>query len=160
MAYTADAQRWRGPENYEPYRPPYMHHTPWHPGWIVLTILGFIFWWPVGLALLFFTIGSRKMGCWSQDRFEYKMQKMQNKMDRVRSRMEGFGFRGFNPPTSGNRAFDEYRQETLRRLADEQREFVEFLDRLRFAKDRAEFDQFMAERRSRPQQGPEPQPQG
>ena len=38
-------------------------------------------------------------------------------------------------PSSGNRAFDEYRSETLRRLEDEQREFKEFLERLRFAKD-------------------------
>ena len=50
-------------------------------------------------------------------------------------------------PSSGNRAFDEYRAETLRRLEEEQREFREFLDRLRQAKDKAEFDQFMAERR-------------
>ena len=48
---------------------------------------------------------------------------------------------------SGNAAFDEYRAETLRRLEDEQREFKDFLDRLRVAKDRAEFDQFMADRR-------------
>ena len=49
--------------------------------------------------------------------------------------------------SSGNRAFDEYRAETLRRLEEEQKEFGAFLDRLRFAKDKAEFDQFMAERR-------------
>ena len=54
-------------------------------------------------------------------------------------------------PSSGNRAFDEYRSETLRRLEEEQREFREFLDRLRFAKDKTEFDQFMAERRNRPE---------
>ena len=58
--------------------------------------------------------------------------------------------------SSGNRAFDEYRTETLRRLEEEQREFKEFLDRLRHAKDKAEFDQFMAERSRRPQS---PQPQ-
>ena len=52
--------------------------------------------------------------------------------------------------SSGNRAFDEYRTETLRRLEEEQREFREFLERLRLAKDKAEFDQFMAERRNRP----------
>jgi hypothetical protein len=149
MAYTADVHRWRGPQ-YEPYRPPHMLQTPWHPGWIILTILGFIFWWPVGLALLFFTIGSRKMGCWSQERFEYKMQKMQNKMDRVRSQMESFGFRGFSPPSSGNRAFDEYRMETLRRLEEEQVEFKNFLERLRQAKDKEEFDLFMAQHRQRP----------
>lgn len=48
--------------------------------------------------------------------------------------------------SSGNRAFDEYREETLRRLEEEQREFRDFLARLRMAKDKAEFDQFMAER--------------
>jgi hypothetical protein len=57
-------------------------------------------------------------------------------------------------PTSGNRAFDEYRAETLRRLEEEQKEFGSFLDRLRFAKDKAEFDQFMAECRQRPPQPP------
>jgi hypothetical protein len=52
------------------------------------------------------------------------------------------------PPASGNRAFDEYRVETLHRLEEEQREFRAFLDRLRMAKDKAEFDQFMSERRN------------
>jgi hypothetical protein len=53
------------------------------------------------------------------------------------------------PPSSGNRAFEEYRAEMLRRLEAEEREFREFLERARMAKDRAEFDQFMAERRAR-----------
>jgi len=39
----------------------------------------------------------------------------------------------------------------LKRLEDEQREFREFLERLRFAKDKTEFDAFMNERRSRPE---------
>jgi hypothetical protein len=46
-------------------------------------------------------------------------------------------------------AFDEYRRETLRRLEEEQKEFQEYLDRLRAAKDKSEFDQFMSERRGR-----------
>ena len=66
-------------------------------------------------------------------------------------RQRGGGDWWGTPPSSGNRAFDDYRTETLRRLEEEQREFKEFLERLRFAKDRAEFDQFMAERRNRPQ---------
>jgi hypothetical protein len=84
-----------------------------------VTILGFIIWWPIGLALLFFTLGSRKMGCWShQDRWQNKMERMQYKMERMRGRMERRGFSGFGfgPPSSGNRAFDEYRTETLQRL--------------------------------------------
>jgi hypothetical protein len=70
---------------------------------------------------------------------------------------------GWWRPSSGNHAFDEYRTETLRRLEDEQREFKEFLERLRFAKDKTEFDQFMAERRNRGNASdsnpPSPQPQ-
>jgi len=153
MAYTSDANRWRGPSE-EPYRRPRMFDTPWHPGWIAVTVLGFIIWWPIGLALLFFTLGSRKMACWSNydsDRWQNKMERMQYKVDRMRERMErrGFGF-GFGPPSSGNRAFDEYRAETLQRLEEEQREFKEFLARLRHAKDKEEFDQFMAQHRNRP----------
>jgi hypothetical protein len=62
------------------------------------------------------------------------------------------------PPSSGNRAFDEYRTETLKRLEEEQKEFAEFLERLRFAKDKSEFDQFMDERRNPPPQAPQEQP--
>jgi hypothetical protein len=148
MAYTADVHRWRGPAE-ESHRP-HLFENPWHPGWIALTVLGFIFWWPVGLALLFYTIGSRKMGCWTHsDRFENKMARMQDKMERMRGRMERRGF-PFGPPSSGNRAFDEYRVETLRRLEEEQTEFRDFLDRLRHAKDKEEFDAFMAQHRPRP----------
>ncbi|WP_407185581.1 DUF2852 domain-containing protein [Bradyrhizobium centrosematis] len=163
MAYTADVNRWRGPsDQYQQYERPRMLDTPWHPGWIAVTILGFIIWWPIGLALLFFTLGSRRMSCWShQDRWQNKMERMQYKMDRMRDRMErrGFGF-GFGPPSSGNRAFDEYRAETLQRLEEEQREFKDFLTRLRHAKDKEEFDQFMAQHRTRPPPPPTDQPQG
>ncbi|WP_027579744.1 DUF2852 domain-containing protein [Bradyrhizobium sp. Ai1a-2] len=165
MAYTADVNRWRGPVE-ESYRPR-MSESPWHPGWIAVTILGFIIWWPIGLALLFYTLGSRKMGCWShhdQDRWQNKMERMQYKMDRMRDRMErrGFGF-GFGPPSSGNRAFDEYRAETLQRLEEEQKEFKEFLSRLRHAKDKEEFDAFMNQHRTRPtppNEPPQQPPQG
>ena len=55
--------------------------------------------------------------------------------------MRRAGFR-----TSGNTAFDAYKAETLRRLEDEQQAFEAFLSRLREAKDKAEFDQFMDDR--------------
>lgn len=127
------------------------------PAWIAVLILSFMVWWPVGLMMLAFMIGSRRMcGRGYGSHFERKMERMQWKMDRMRGRMHGFGWGGpsrgfgFGPPPSGNHAFDEYRTETLRRLEDEQREFQEFLERLRFAKDKSEFDQFMSERRDRP----------
>jgi len=146
--YDHPRDRWHGP-GYG-YSSRFMH-----PGWIVLMILGFIFWWPVGLALLAFMIWSKGMGCGGGDRWHRKMERMEEKMGRMRERMGNFG--GFGPPSSGNHAFDEYRAETLRRLEEEQREFRDFLDRLRFAKDKAEFDQFMADRRNRPAGPPQPQ---
>src|ERR1700688_4250804 len=122
------------------------------PAWILLMILGFIVWWPLGLAALAFMIGSGRLGCWnhrSVGRWQDKMDRMQEKMDRGRGRMDSMGAAQDwwgQPRSSGNRAFDEYRTETLRRLEEEQREFRDFLDRLRHAKDKAEFDQFMSER--------------
>jgi hypothetical protein len=125
--------------------------------WIALIVAGFLIYWPLGLAILVFTIWSGRMGCGyhgGYDRWQHKMERMQRKMDWMRARMGGGAAWGRGPawgyPSSGNRAFDEYRTETLRRLEDEQREFREFLERLRMAKDKAEFDQFMAERRNRP----------
>lgn len=131
------------------------------PAWIALTVLGFMAWWPVGLAVLAFTIGSGRMGCGfhgGHDRWQHKMERMQAKMDWMRGKMGGApgGSPWGGPPSSGNRAFDDYRTETLRRLEDEQREFKDFLERLRFAKDKTEFDAFMAERRNRPAQDTPP----
>ena len=98
------------------------------------------------------------MGCGyhGHDRWQHKMERMQRKMDWMRTKMGGGagGAPWSYAPASGNRAFDEYRSETLRRLEDEQREFRYFLDRLRMAKDKAEFDQFMSERRDRPPEAP------
>jgi hypothetical protein len=124
------------------------------PAWIVLMILGFWFWWPLGLVALAFIIGSGRMSCWNyhgMDRWQRKMERLQDKMDRVRGKTSpGAGEWWGQPRSSGNHAFDEYRTQTLHRLEEEQREFRDFLDRLRHAKDKAEFDQFMADRRNRP----------
>jgi hypothetical protein len=138
------------------------------PAWIALSVLGFMAWWPIGLAVLAFSIGSGRMGCWHNQnsdrwgqpsgRWQSKMERMQEKMDRMRSKMDGSRYGWGSSPSSGNRAFDDYRTETLKRLEEEQREFKEYLERLRFAKDRAEFDQFMNERRNRPPEASPPPP--
>ncbi len=122
------------------------------PAWITLMVLGFVFWWPFGLAMLAFLIGSGRMGCWrNRERWQ---REFKDRVDDVTRRWGG----GDRYQSSGNWAFDEYRSETLKRLEEEQKEFREFLERLRHAKDKAEFDQFMADRRRR-DNGPAPQPQ-
>ena len=134
------------------------------PAWIALMILSFIVFWPIGLAMLVFLLWSGRMGCWKnggRGRWHYEGT----------DRGPEAWFRGWRRPrSSGNVAFDEYREETLRRLEEEQQEFHDFLRQLRQAKDKAEFDQFMADRRRRrtapdaPEgppmpEGPAPQPQ-
>ena len=119
------------------------------PAWIALLVLAFIVWWPLGLATLAFLIGSGRMACWKG----CGMSRWHHGAGNMRSA----GTWWQPQPTSGNRAFDEYRTETLQRLEEEQREFHDFLGRLRMAKDKAEFDQFMAERRNSANPGPQPQ---
>ncbi|RJE79472.1 DUF2852 domain-containing protein [Paracoccus sp. JM45] len=96
------------------------------PAWIAAMILGFIAFWPVGLALLTYMIWSKRMfGC---NKRSYTARAT------------------YAAPSTGNHAFDAYREQTLKRLEDEHNEFIGFLQKLREAKDKAEFDQFMESR--------------
>ncbi len=117
--------------------------------WIVVMVLAFVFVWPVGLALLAYMIWSKRMfgqsSCrgWSRDDARARWA------DNGDRRAQFHAARAAMRP-SGNSAFDSYKTDTLRRLEDEQRAFEEFLSRLRNAKDKAEFDEFMADRARRP----------
>jgi hypothetical protein len=129
------------------------------PAWLGLMILSFIVFWPLGLGVLGYLIWSERMTCgWNGDRSRWQ-SRFASKWDR---KMEKWGAQAgayssaFS--SSGNRAFDEYREQTLKRLEEEQQEFRDFLERLRLAKDRAEFDQFMADRRNGPEPGPDAPP--
>ena len=142
------------------------------PAWIALMVIGFIVFWPIGLAILAYLLWSgRMMGCGRhygdiQHWRERAAERWERKRERWERRMQHWkGHHGHGLRPSGNYAFDEYREEALRRLEEEATEFRSFLERLRAAKDRAEFDDFMRERRNRQAgsgqaQGPEPQPQG
>ena len=101
------------------------------PAWIALTVVSFIIFWPLGLVLLGYLIGSGRMGCWAHNgnRWQRRMERMQRRMERMQSAASRWSGGG-SGPSSGNWAFDEYRADMLRRLEEEQREFKEFLDRL------------------------------
>ena len=105
------------------------------PAWIVAMVLGFIVFWPIGLALLAYMIWSKRM-------FGKSCRSRSNASSSANAYRQGFN--AMRP--SGNAAFDAYKMDTLRRLEDEQKSFEEFLQRLREARDKAEFDQFMDER--------------
>ena len=112
-------------------------------------LAGFVIFWPVGLAILAYNIfaepgdftrfvdrAKEKMGAWHDDHHRHH--------------------RPTRRSYTGNAAFDDYREETLRRLDEERRRleeeiesFREFQEELKRKQDRDEFDRFMAERNPR-----------
>ena len=132
--------------NHTPVRPNWFSRTEaWldergKGAWIAVMVLGFILFWPIGLALLAYMIWSKRMFSGSCTRTHRTFRN---------------GHVAMKP--SGNAAFDAYKDATLRRLEEEQEAFEAFLQRLREAKDKAEFDQFMDERsRKASEATPEP----
>jgi hypothetical protein len=104
----------------------------WTPLNIVLMVLGFIIFWPLGLAMLAWIIWGEQISDRMRDA-------------EVRWRSE----------KTGNHAFDDYRKAELSRLEEERRrleaereEFEAYLRDLKRARDQEEFDRYMAERRA------------
>lgn len=116
------------------------------PAWLAAIILGFVFVWPVGLGLLFYAIWSKRM--FNRSCRKHNRHAMHWGAHRVYA-------------SSGNTAFDAYKAETLRRLEEEQAAFEGFLQRLREAKDKSEFDAFMEDRarKARAPEGEAPRPE-
>jgi hypothetical protein len=131
----------------------------WTPFELIAMVLGFIVFWPIGLAILGYKFWQSKSGA-------ADLQTVATGAWRhARAAMGGMGAsaprawtsspwtRGFTPST-GNRAFDDWKSAELarleaerRKLEDAHREFAEWLDTVRKAKDREEFERFMADRR-------------
>ena len=109
---------------------------------------------PLGVALLLFTLGTGRMFRHNESRATAcgwgRRSGTDGRGTRMReARMSAWtGVRTAMRP-SGNAAFDAYKADTLRRLEEEQAQFEEFLHRLREARDKAEFDQFMDDRAGR-----------
>jgi hypothetical protein len=125
---------------------------------VVAMILGFIVFWPIGLAILGFKLWQRKAG------YHGDLQTVaQDKWREARSAMWSSnwqGRRGFYAAGTGNSAFDEWKaaeiarlEEERRKLQEAHREFSTFVDNIRRSKDREEFERFMNERRNRPADG-------
>ncbi len=118
------------------------------PAWLAAMVGGFIIFWPVGLAILGYMIWSGRMGC--SARSNGRRRKW---AERWETKMNAWGMQAKAFEPTGNRAFDEYREETLKRLEQEAKEFTDFLERLRMAKDRQEFEDFMRDRQRRRDEG-------
>jgi hypothetical protein len=128
----------------------------WRPIEVVATIFGFIYFPPLGLAILAWKLYQAKTA-YAGDFSQFAQEKWGGFEKR-----SGLGKMARNfaewPASSGNSAFDEWRKAELTRLEEERRKifeaekaFNDYLDGLRQAKDREEFERFMASRAS---QGP------
>jgi hypothetical protein len=127
----------------------------WAPFEIAAMVMGFVLFWPIGLAILFAKLWQRSHG------------DERDLADFVRERANAVKetFWGVDAPpmatrfaesvrrSSGNQAFDEWREAELARLerervklAQAEREFAKHIEELRRARDREEFESFMRAR--------------
>ncbi|MBS0539367.1 MAG: DUF2852 domain-containing protein, partial [Proteobacteria bacterium] len=105
------------------------------PAWIALVVVSFIVFWPVGLALLIYLKWSGRMFCGRRHGYWTSPDGRDSYREARRTAREEWkawkrNTRWGRHQGSGNVAFDEYREETLRKLDEEQREFHDYLDRL------------------------------
>lgn len=119
----------------------------WTPATVALMVLGFMVFWPLGLAMLAYIIFGERLRGFKRD---------------VNQKADGFfaGCRRSNGRyrpnfTTGNGAFDDWRKAELDRIEEERRkldemreEFDGYMRELRRAKDQEEFDRFMRDRRN------------
>jgi hypothetical protein len=140
----------------------YWHGEPWTPVEILAMVLGFIVYWPIGLAVLGWKFWQKKSG-YPGDIISFGREKWEKWANRVnwargsgRFAVNNWAASGFGMGSTGNRAFDEWRRTELARLEEErqklvaaEREFAEFMENLRHARDREEFERFMDAHRNR-----------
>ncbi len=128
----------------------------WRPLELAAMIGGFVIFWPVGLAILAWK--GWKEGWWgARRRFGGEAAASVSPTWERWSRDHELG------RNSGNSAFEDYKDSELKRLqaefdrlVEEQRAFGAFLESLRKAKDKEEFDAFLAQRRASSEQAPPP----
>jgi hypothetical protein len=115
----------------------------WTPATIALMVVGFMVFWPLGLAMLAYIIWGDRLG------------DVKGEFNRVSDSIFGARKTAAWAPTArtGNVAFDDWREKELTRLDEERRrldeareEFETYVRELRRAKDQEEFDRFMADR--------------
>lgn len=128
----------------------------WRPFDIALIVFGFVIFWPIGLAMLMWKLWSRSQG-YEGDFFAFAHEQ-KAKMKEAFGGVSREASRGWGGPafmrTTGNVAFDEWREgelarleEERRKLAEAERDFAEHIDQLRRAKDKEEFESFMRGRK-------------
>ena len=131
----------------------------WTPATIALMVIGFMVFWPLGLAMLAYIIWGDRL-----DGFKRDVNRATDGVFAGCRRGADKAHRWGNGVRTGNVAFDDWREKELERLNEERRkldeareEFDTYARELRRAKDQDEFDRFMANRsRNTPAKREEP----
>ena len=117
-------------------------------------VIGFMIFWPLGLAMLAYILWGDRL-----DEFKSEMNRASDRFGCAWGR-NGRGRSQHSHRRTGNVAFDDWREAELTRLEEERRkldemraEFDEYVRELRRAKDKEEFDSFMAARGRRDPSG-------
>ncbi|MGI9350642.1 MAG: DUF2852 domain-containing protein [Rhizobiaceae bacterium] len=120
----------------------------WTPATIALMVLGFIIFWPLGLAMLAYILWGDRLDGFKRD--------INRATDSVSDKFSK-SCRRHSAGTSGNTAFDEWREAELTKLQEERRkleedihEFEEYKREIRRAQDTQEFEAFMKARKRKP----------
>lgn len=136
MSYASSASWNNGPQPYRSGPPKGLE--------IAGIVLGFFFAWPLALAYLVWKLIGYPVPKEAKAFFDKHFTRLSENF-RVRPSFS----------RTGNFAFEEYRRRELERLEQERRRldeeaqhFAEFVEELKRAKDREEFDAFMAKRAS------------
>jgi hypothetical protein len=137
----------------------------WTPATIALMVLGFVVFWPLGLAMLAYIIWGDRLDGFKRDvnrATDGIFAGCRKSADKAQRWGQGSGRMSAR---TGNVAFDDWRDKELERLATERQklddtlaEFDEYARELRRAKDQDEFDRFMANRNRSTAPVPRPAP--
>jgi hypothetical protein len=112
--------------------------------WLPLVLLVAVMAWRSRPAMLAGFTGSGRLEAWRNGHVGAAGNWIVVQAGLLFQRLQGS--RRSNRLSSGNRSFDTYRNDALGRLEEDQHAFGVFMERLRQARDQAEFDAFMAER--------------
>lgn len=134
------------------YRTAYIRPD-WTPATIALMVLGFIVFWPLGLAMLAYIVFGERLQAFKRDANE-KFDGFSRSCRGAHWRNNGWG--PHHHRSSGNMAFDDWRKAELDRIEEERRkldemreEFDNYMRELRRARDQEEFDRFMRDRNAK-----------
>ncbi|MCE4222355.1 DUF2852 domain-containing protein [Methylobacterium sp. C25] len=120
-------------------------------------VIGFIYWWPAALAYVAWKIAGYPALGQMREFAQTGSWKFGSAggTSRFAKAFEAAKDRGVYRSGTGNSAFDEYRKAELERLEarrralqEESRAFAQFVEELKRAKDREQFDAYMAKKRS------------